>query len=91
MTSRTTSRMVNFAQPFKLDPDDDVFPAGDYLVETDEEMIEGLSFPAWRRIATSMHVRRDGATQVVTLDPKFLGLMMARDSVSNVAAGDTDR
>ena len=66
MTSRTTSRTVKFAQPFKLDRDDDVFPAGDYLVETDEELIEGLSFPAWRRVATTMHVRRDGATQVVS-------------------------
>ena len=80
MTSRTTSKTVTFAHPFKLGRDDASYPAGDYLVETDEEMIEGLSFPAWRRVATTIHVRRDGATQVVSLDPRVLGLIMARDA-----------
>jgi hypothetical protein len=27
-------------------------PAGSYTVETDEELLEGLSFPAYRRTAT---------------------------------------
>jgi hypothetical protein len=31
---------------------DRMVPAGDYRVVTDEELIEGLSFPAYRRVST---------------------------------------
>jgi hypothetical protein len=64
--------MVSFAQPFRLEAGDDAYPAGDYLVETDEELIEGLTLSAWRRVATTIHVRRDGATQVLPIDPDVL-------------------
>jgi len=37
-----------------VDTADGVRPAGTYTVETDEELIEGLSFPAYRRVATVM-------------------------------------
>ena len=82
MTIRTTARTVTLAHPFKLGRDDALFPAGDYLVETDEEMIEGLSFPAWRRVATTIHVRSDGATQVMPLDAGALELILSRDAAS---------
>ena len=82
MTLRTTSKTVTFARPFALDAGARTFPAGDYLVETDEEMIEGLSFPAWRRVATTIHVRSDGATQVRPVDPAVLGLILARDATT---------
>ncbi|SMH38033.1 hypothetical protein [Azospirillum agricola] len=52
MFSRTSSRMVKFSHPFVLTGIDGVQPAGTYTVETDEELIEGLSFPVYRRVAT---------------------------------------
>jgi hypothetical protein len=33
---------------------DEMQPAGTYTIETDEELLEGLSFPAYRRTATSI-------------------------------------
>jgi hypothetical protein len=45
MTIRTTRTTVSFSQPFKLKDLDDIQPAGDYLLDTDEELIEGLSRP----------------------------------------------
>jgi hypothetical protein len=45
MTMRTRSKTVTFAFPFLLKGVDRVLPAGDYRVVTDEELIEGLSFP----------------------------------------------
>ncbi|MGO9361550.1 MAG: hypothetical protein ACLP1D_28370 [Xanthobacteraceae bacterium] len=33
-----------------------LLPAGAYEIVTDEEMIEGLSFPVFRRVATMMMV-----------------------------------
>ena len=52
MTLRTTSRTITFARPFSLDGLDETQPAGSYTVQTDEEPIEGLSFLAFRRVAT---------------------------------------
>ena len=48
-------------------------PAGTYRVVTEEEQIEGLSFTAFRRTATMLHLpavgTKSGTHQVVTLDP----------------------
>ena len=52
MSLRTTSRTITFARPFSLDGLDETQPAGSYTVQTDEEPIEGLSFLAYRRVAT---------------------------------------
>jgi hypothetical protein len=38
--------------PFELKGVDRILPAGDYRVVTDEELIEELSFPVYRRIST---------------------------------------
>jgi len=52
MFSRTTSKTVTFSHPFALTGMDGVQPAGTYTVETDEELVDGLSFPVYRRVAT---------------------------------------
>ena len=44
MDRRTSRRTVTFARPFSLRGIDGVQPAGTYVVETDEELIQGLSF-----------------------------------------------
>ena len=52
MTTRTTSKIVTFARPFTLKGVDRILPPGEYRVVTDEELIEELSFPVYRRMAT---------------------------------------
>ena len=52
MTVRTSSKTVTFGNPFSLAGVDRVLPAGNYEVVTDEELIEGLSFPVYPRLAT---------------------------------------
>jgi hypothetical protein len=42
---RTFSKTVVFTKPFLLKGIDRMLPAGDYRVVTDEELIEGISFP----------------------------------------------
>lgn len=56
MTDRTTVTMVTFKHPFILTPFDAPQPAGAYRMEVDEERIEGVSFLAYRRTATMLHV-----------------------------------
>ena len=52
MTTRTRRETVYFKHPFSLQGIDRLLPAGPYEVVTDDEMIEGLSFPCYRRVAT---------------------------------------
>jgi hypothetical protein len=52
MTLRTRRERLTFDRPFALDGVDEVQAAGTYMVQTDEEPIEGISFLAYRRIAT---------------------------------------
>ncbi|MBL8669673.1 MAG: hypothetical protein JNK11_03375 [Alphaproteobacteria bacterium] len=55
MSTRTTESTVTFERPFTLASQDGQFPAGTYLLVVDEELIEGVSFPAYRRTATTLH------------------------------------
>ena len=52
MMTRTREKTWTFGKPFMLKGVDRVLPAGSYRVATDEELIEGLSFPVYRRVAT---------------------------------------
>ena len=54
MTTRTRRHEVTFSHPFNLRGLDGEQPAGTYKIETDEELLEHLSFPVWRRVATSV-------------------------------------
>jgi hypothetical protein len=56
MTIRSRRETVTFRHPFLIRGVDRVLPAGSYEVITDEEMIEGLSFAAFRRVATMIKV-----------------------------------
>ena len=59
MTVRTTSKTVTFMHPFSLTGTDEVQPAGTYTVETDEELLQPSSLPAYRRIATLLRLERN--------------------------------
>jgi hypothetical protein len=56
MTMRTTTKNVTFHRPFYLKGVDRLLPPATYRVVTDEELIEGLSFPAYRRASTVIFV-----------------------------------
>ena len=56
MTMRTRRETVTFNHPVRIKGIERLLPAGAYEVVTDEEMIEGLSFPCYRRTATMIMV-----------------------------------
>jgi hypothetical protein len=60
MTMRSRREIITFQHPFRLRGVDRLLPPGAYEVITDEEMIEGLSFPAFRRVATMIMVPAAG-------------------------------
>ena len=67
---------MTFAHPFLLKGVDRILTAGDYRVVTDEELIEELSFPVYRRVATMIFVpAKSGSAstvEMVTIDPQDL-------------------
>lgn len=86
MTVRTSHKTVTFIRPFSLSALDEVQAAGTYTVQTDEELLPGVSFLAWRRIATVIFLpsRPGGAfvEQMVSIDPLELEAAEERDAAS---------
>jgi hypothetical protein len=72
---------VTFSRPFTLKGVDRILPAGNYRVVTDEELIEELSFPVYRRVSTMIFVPGKSASSVemVAVDPLDLQVAQERD------------
>ena len=92
MGIRTTRKIVKFSNPFSIEGVGRVLPAGNYEVVTDEELIEGLSFPVYRRVATMMLAPTQSSQapsiEMLTIDPVDLVAALERDTqaVKAVAA-----
>ncbi|ASV84220.1 hypothetical protein CES85_5012 [Ochrobactrum quorumnocens] len=56
MTERTTETEITFMHPFHLKSLSEPLEAGTYRLVVDEELIEGLSFTAYRRVATHLEL-----------------------------------
>jgi hypothetical protein len=63
LTIRTTRSTVSFSSPFTLQNLEGVQPAGEYVVLTDDERIEGLSRVAYRRLVTLLQTPAISAPQ----------------------------
>jgi hypothetical protein len=80
MSMRTSNKTVSFARPLLLKGIDRLLPSGEYRVATDEELIQGLSFPVYRRVATMIFVpaaSHPSAVEMVAID--LLDLQEAQD------------
>jgi hypothetical protein len=88
VTVRTTRTTISFSQPFKLRDLDDIQPAGDYLLDTDEELIEGLSRLAYRRVATLLHLPStslsQGRAELLSVSPAELDAALEKDRIARV-------
>ena len=94
MTIRTSKKTVTFNKSFVLGGFDEVLPAGAYRVETDEELLEGISFPAYRRILTLIHLHAKSGnpalTRTLPIDPKELAAALERDQAPAERPVDPD-
>ena len=90
MTMRTTEKTITFNKPFTLAGIGEVLPAGAYRVETDEELLQGISFHAYRLVQTLIHLPAKsgnrGLARTLTIDPKDLDAALKRDHAPVVAA-----
>jgi hypothetical protein len=87
MLTRTRDKTLRFGKPFRLKGVDHELPAGSYRVTTDEELIEGLSFPVYRRVSTMIFVPgRNSSVEMLVIDPADLKAAQERDAVASKPA-----
>ncbi len=83
MPVRTTETTVTFRRPFALPELKRPQPAGAYCLVTDEEEISGLSFLAFRRIATMLRLpslaASGGSEQMISIDVNDLADALKAD------------
>ena len=79
---RTTETTITFRHSFALADLMPEQPSGTYRVVTEEEEIPGLSFVAFRRTATLLHLpalSASGPHQVVSVGPKQWAAILEGD------------
>ena len=82
MLTRTLHDSVTFRRPFRLASSPGLHPAGIYSVDAEEELLEGLSFPVYRRVSTMLVLATpgpSGTVQALMVDAKELAAAIAAD------------
>lgn len=83
MFARTKHRTVHFDQPFCMLDLGEIVAPGDYQVDEDEELIEGISWLAYRRVATFITLPATAANEyrmrLIAIDPEELERLIAVD------------
>ena len=85
--TRSRRETVTFRHPFRIKGIDRQLQAGAYEVVTDEELIEGLSFPCFRRVATMIMVPaappHQQSTEMLSISPVDLAEARQSDAVAS--------
>lgn len=88
MTIRTNKTIVTFKRPFLLEYIGRTLPAGNYEVVTEEELLEGLSFYAYRKLQTYIHRQstpdQKSLAQSYVVDPDELDDAIERDGAAPI-------
>ena len=83
MTLRSIHTNVAFSNPFNLAGLDEELPAGIYAIETEEELLEGVSFPVYRRVNTTIQLQPVSSNhttrRAMSIDPVELDAALSRD------------
>jgi len=86
MATRSEETTLTFSKAFTLSEVDRPLPAGTYRVVVDEEDIPGLSFLAFRRIATMLHLPAlsapGGPVEMFLVNPDELAAALETDRVA---------
>ena len=87
MTMRSRRETITFRHPFRIKGIDRQLRAGAYEVVTDEELIEGLSFASFRRIATMIMVPgappHHASTEMISIDAADLADAQQADAAAS--------
>jgi hypothetical protein len=85
--TRSRRETVTFRHAFRIKGVERQLPAGAYEVVTDEEMVEGLSFPCFRRVATMIMVPAaspyHSSTEMISISSVDLADAQQADTVTS--------
>lgn len=88
MNIRSSRKQVTFAHPFTLPGYADLLPAGAYDILIEEELLQGLSFEAYRRTSTHMMLTgKAGRAEMRPVTEKDLETAISRD-LAPIQPGD---
>ncbi len=80
---RTRHSTVHFDRPFALRGIEEIQPAGDYDIDQDEVLIDGISYIAYRSVATYIHLPARSSklltSQVLPIDRTELEAALRQD------------
>lgn len=82
MDLRTRRSTVRFTRPFLLSGYDEDLPAGEYEFIVEEELLQGLSFEAYRRTASYLLIHAPGGSggkELRPVSPRDLDAALDRD------------
>jgi hypothetical protein len=86
MTTRSKETTLTFSKAFFLSEVDGPLQAGTYRVVVDEEDIPGLSFLAFRRTATVLHIPAlsapGGPNEMLLVNPDELAAALEADHLA---------
>ncbi|MGH0242393.1 hypothetical protein GHK51_26770 [Sinorhizobium meliloti] len=92
MFARTSHRTVHFDKPFWISGLSEMVTAGDYVVDEEEELIEGLSWTAYRRVATFITLpattENNYRMRLVPIDPEEIEALIAFDQRDAAASSN---
>lgn len=86
MFTRTRTRTVHFNRPFALFGLQGLQPPGDYQVQDDEEQITGISWLAYRRVATMIEIASGLKRSLVEVDATELDAAIEKDKAAPTPA-----
>ncbi|MFC3058528.1 hypothetical protein [Paenirhodobacter populi] len=90
MNTRSSRKQVTFSHAFTLSGYSDVLPAGKYDVLVEEELLQGLSFEAYRRTSTCMMVggkgKEAGRVEMRPVTEEDLEAALSRDLAFSIDA-----
>jgi hypothetical protein len=86
LVTRSRRETVTFRHPFRIKGIERQLRAGAYEVVTDEELIEGLSFPSFRRTATMIMIPgappQHASIEMISINPADLADAQQADASS---------
>lgn len=94
MTTRSHTEVMVFEYPFRLKEVERMLPAGRYEIISESELIEGLSFPVYRRVSTFIMAPAappwHASTEMIPVSPLELAEAKRIDADAQLSARNSD-
>lgn len=94
MLTRSTRSMVTFSNDFMIGDSQRELPPGTYEIIVEEDLIQGISFEAYRRTATYLMIRGRGSnagqTTMQVITQEDLEHAIACDRASSETINDSE-